>query len=347
MRLLTLLARHGIERHADAIDRLDAWFDQHLPAGQRDLVVSDTSLPAGHTEPLGPGRTLIGSSNAYWEFSAWDAAITYLGRRIDDYDVVHLATSAFGALGTRHLERFDARILGLMPGRRAVLGHIDHVRQPVHICGACSQAWVRSSWVFVAPQELCRLGSLVGISTSALLFSGDPAAPFQPEAPLSQNCRDDLVGWITGDGNGLGTSWHSRFDLTAATLGYFEAKALAILNEHLLSIRLRQAGCTMVDATWLAARVSHLGPDRALERVPTWQWQVAAREVVLHKHLSRSVRAALVSGETADIARQYGTAVGRQLLWQALRRDPALATTRPLVGALRRLHGLDRRRRSC
>jgi hypothetical protein len=73
--------------------------------------------------------------------------------------------------------------------------------------------------------------------------------------------------------------WHSRFELTRETLSLFEAKATAILNEQMMSSRLRAQGCALVDATWLATRRASLGEDEPLGAIPGWRWQITRRDV--------------------------------------------------------------------
>lgn len=45
-----------------------------------------------------------------------------------------------------------------------------------------------------------------------------------------------------GAGTGQGVISHSRFVATSETLRYFQAKVLAMLNEHMFSVRLRRQG---------------------------------------------------------------------------------------------------------
>ena len=78
---------------------------------------------------------------------------------------------------------------------------------------------------------------------------------FRPSAPLSANYQKYILDWLTGNGTGQGVEWHSRFGLTPESLPFFEAKASAILNEQMLSVRLRAQGCALLDATWLATRL--------------------------------------------------------------------------------------------
>jgi hypothetical protein len=277
MRIITLLARHGTAKYGDAVSAIDDFFARRMPGVARDLLVIDNALPPDHAATLGPGRALIGGSNRHWEFSAWDRGLSYLGARLDGTDWVHLATSAFRALGTDHLARFDGGLMGLLRDPRSALGHIDHYDDSVTIRGHSLRCWLRSSFVFVRAAELRGLGSLVSIEDPRAFFSGDPAAPFRADAPLSANYQRYLLGWLTGHGTGQGVTWHSRFDLSLETLGLFEAKAAAILNEQLLSARLSAQGCSLIDVTWLAARRARMGSRQPLGPIPDWKRQVADR----------------------------------------------------------------------
>ncbi len=278
MRILTLLVRTGMAKYSTALDDIEALFARQLPGVEWDLVIIDNSLPEDHEEVLAPHRTLIGGSGAAREFSAWDSGLAYVACRMLDYDFVHLATSAFRTLYTRYLDRIDVEMLQLALCRGAAIGHIDYYNNPITVLGRQSQAWLRSSFMFLPPAELKMLGSMVSLTESTALFSGNPTAPFRDEAPLCRRYRDYLLGWLTGDGTGQGVEWHSRFALSHDTLATFESKAVAIVNEHLLSIRLRTQGCAMLDATWLAGRAQVLTPiGQQLGAIPSWRRQIADR----------------------------------------------------------------------
>jgi hypothetical protein len=94
--------------------------------------------------------------------------------------------------------------------------------------------------------------------------------------------RAQITGWLTGEGTGQGTAWHSRFALTSETLAFFEAKALAILNEHALSMRLYGQGTSMVDATWLssALKSDRWGGSRPMA-LYDWRQQLVERRPYL------------------------------------------------------------------
>ena len=177
MRILTLFARHGAQDYPSALQDLDEIFRRRLADADRKLVIIDNALNEDHAEVLDDRTTLIGSSNANWEFSAWDRGIAFIGAQIAGFDFIHLVTSAFHTLHTDYLERIDTRLLGSIRGRAAALGHIDHYNEPIELHGRVSQSWLRTSLVFIPPPELQLLGSLVSIRDGQAMFSDNPASP--------------------------------------------------------------------------------------------------------------------------------------------------------------------------
>ncbi|WPH14788.1 hypothetical protein [Variovorax paradoxus] len=280
LRIATLMARHGTAKYQSAVADLRALFEQRLPQIEHTFIVVDNALPPSHEERLDGGVILIGGSNAAWEFSAWDSAIAYLGSRLDDFDFVHLATSAFRQLYVDYLDRFSERMLNLMLGRSVALGHVDYYNESVSLLGVGSQSWLRTSFVFLPPAEIRLLRSLVSVTSKEIFFSGNPSEPFLKEAPISTGYRKNILGWLTGDGTEQGVEWHSRFRLDATTLPFFESKVLAIFNEQMLSNRLRAQGCAVVDATWAATVVENLGQRGEPFSIPRWQEQLVARDSV-------------------------------------------------------------------
>ena len=278
MRILTLFARYGTQKYADAEATADALFARRLPQARREVVVIDGALPPEYREQTGTGRWRIGSDNASWEFSSWDSGLAFVGEKIHDFDFVHLATSAFNTLYTGYLDRLDARTLSLATGRAMAVGHVDCYPTPVTLLGRRSQGWLRTSWLFLPPLELALLRSLVSVRDEGLFFGDDPDAPFRSDAPLCPRYRTYILDWLTGQGTGQNVVWHSRFALGGETWPYFKAKARAILNEHMLSIRLAAQGCAMVDATWLATQAQDLPQGQGLGAAPNWRRQLPARD---------------------------------------------------------------------
>lgn len=278
LRIAVLLARHGVDAYVDAFDALRAFYERRLPGVDCEFLVVDNVLPPGHCERV-DGGTLIGAAEGAREFSSWQAGLDRFGDRLADFDFAHLTTAAFQEHYTAYIERIDERMLGAVKGRAAAVGHVDRYDAPVRLFGRISQSWIRSSFVFLPPTELRLLGSLASVTDGAALFSGDPARPFRADAPIDAAYQAYITGWLTGEGTGQGVTWHSRFEITADSLPQFEAKTLAILNEHALSLRLREQGCAVTDATWLAAIVGkQRGARPVLGAIPDWREQLARRD---------------------------------------------------------------------
>jgi hypothetical protein len=200
-----------------------------------------------------------------------------MGERLWDYDLINLATSAFRELYVDYLERFRPDVLASIAGKSVCLGHIDCYNEPIQIEGCTSQHWLRTSCVFLSPTELRILGTLASAGQRDRWFSGDPASPFRPSAPLSSNYQRLIIDWVTGKDIGQGVTWHSRINHDPEGLGEFEQKTLCILNEHLFGLRLRAGGCRTIDVTWLSGLLARSRPSDVDWNTPWWQ-QLARRD---------------------------------------------------------------------
>lgn len=278
LRILTLLARYGASSYAGADEKIERLFSQAVPGVEHRMLIVDNALPTGHAERVSLTKDLIGGDPAFREFSGFDEGLRRLGAGALGYDVLHLATAAYDQYYTRYIERFDEDTLRLVAGHGVVVGHVDAYGAPVAAYGVESQYWIRSSWVLIAPSELLLLGPLA-FARREPLFSGDPARPFRDDAPISPGYVKLISDWLTSsEGTGQGTAWHSRFDVSPETLRLFEDKTLAIINEHMLTVRLRAQGTRVLDQTWLAGHRTACLPLPAVW--PAWREQLAARDDV-------------------------------------------------------------------
>lgn len=274
MRVLSIVARHGTERYPSALEELSAIFARQLPQVTRTVVVVDNARPRATVERLDAATTVIGGDTALREFSAWDEALRHVGPGLADFELVHFATAAFNTLYTNYLRRFTPAVLEAAVRGRACVGHIDYYNAAVRLGPFTSRHWLRTACFVLPPSELALLGSMAGYSDRDALFSGDPAAPFRPDAPLCRTYQHYIAGWLRGSDIGQGVRWHSGFSLDRTNLLEFEQKALAIINEHLLAIRLRGQGCPLVDVTWLDTVGTTGEPDL---HTP-WTTQLAQRD---------------------------------------------------------------------
>ncbi|WP_321919181.1 glycosyltransferase family 4 protein [Paraburkholderia tropica] len=253
MKLLTLFVRYGDKDYRGAFKRLCEMYRQ-IDGLDYDALLIDTAMPLDCSVALGSRGRLIGGDNTCREFSGWNTALEQLGARIDDYDLVHVVTSAyeneyngFYPYINRAMFDYAAR------NPEVVLAHVDAYPAPARMLGRTFQTWGCSKFLIAHPRRIRALGSFTGELGFDDVFSSDAETPFRADAPLSENYRQYLVDWLTGDGLPHG-QWHSVFEMDAANLARFHSKAMSILDEHGLSMRLRESGARIVDYTWLHSR---------------------------------------------------------------------------------------------
>jgi hypothetical protein len=275
VRILTILTRFATEQYPRAEQELDDIFRRQMATVDRTVIVVDNAM--SDDGAAGGARRLIAGDNRAREFSGFDRGVKTIGRDLERFDLVHFATSAFNSLYVRYLDRFEPGLLGRFAGRPLCLGHIDAYNDGIGILGFHSQHWIRTGFFFLPPGEVKLLGSFVSVRDGERFFSGDPARPFREDAPLSQNYRRYIIDWLTGADIGQGVQWHSHFELTPETLPRFEHKALSIMNEHLLSIRLRALGCRQIDVTWAASVLARSRGAKVRWNTP-WRQQLAERD---------------------------------------------------------------------
>ncbi len=255
LRVGCVLARYGVDQYADALEKVDCFYAEHLPDVVRTTVVVDNALPRTKLRMLRSDTTLIGGDNSYWEFSAWDRGLAQLDRMKERVDLIHVVTSAFDTLYTGYIDKFNSSLLKEVSRAKACVGHIDHFDRPVEVLARESQHWIRTSFFFLPASAILALRSMVSFEHTEERFTADPAHPFKANAPISKQFQDYILSWLTGEGTGQGVTWHSRFTLNDETFPYFRAKALAMVNEHLLSLRLRELGFPLIDVGWLAGQI--------------------------------------------------------------------------------------------
>ncbi len=285
MKIVTLLARNGTDAYPASEQRVSEIFAEHMPEVDRQTVIIDNALPPSTVERLNDNETLLGGDNNFWEFSAWDKAIAWLGSEIWSYDLVHLATSAFHTLYLKYLHLFNVAMLSSVAARPVCLGHIDCYNDDVRILSFQSQHWIRTSFFFLPPTELKMLRTLVSARNPERLLGNGSDRPFSENSAVCERYREYVLSWLNGSEIGQGMAWHSRLELTEESWPLFRSKALAIFNEHLLSIRLRGQGTRLIDTTWLAGKLAADEPD-SIDWSRRWSAQLAERredKVLVHE----------------------------------------------------------------
>ncbi len=245
LNVLCLFLRYGINDHPQGLPDLQNWYDKKMSGTNVTTWIIDNKLEGeGGGIDLVTGFRLLSGNNEQREFSAFQKVLSQHREEIEAYDVVHFVTSAFNTLFTEYLDYFFVDQLEWVAHRPICLGHIDSYDEPIQIAGETSQSWIRTCFFFMSPETAYSIPNIVSFQEEEQFF--DASGEFLNESSLSENYRQYIAEWLTGK-TIQGVSWHSKIPDTRS----FKGKTLAILNEHMLGIRLRKAGISLVDYFWL------------------------------------------------------------------------------------------------
>jgi hypothetical protein len=229
-----------------------------------------------------PDVLLVSGSNNETEFSAYDegrqALLTYSGSHPD---VWLIANDRFAAYGQRHLKFLNHSLLKFTAASLLASGDVDTVPRQFWKLDAnlvpqlesrapqsAQSSYIRSNWLLISDRALRRLGPLTTITSVQYaehvpnnlpgLPAGSPEARWPLSTWLGNAIGNWMYEWLTQAGN-----WHKAEPLTPSSWPRLRRKALAILNEQLLTVRLREAGIAIVP--WRQARaLSSLDPTSLL-----------------------------------------------------------------------------------
>jgi glycosyltransferase involved in cell wall biosynthesis len=260
--VLCLYLRYGLNDHPHGLSDLQDWYARKMTNAQTTTWIIDNKLKTevDGVDPVA-GFRLLSGDNRQREFSAFQKVLTEHRAEIEKYDIVHFVTSAFNTLFTGYLDYFQVDHLAPVAHRPICLGHIDTYDEPIQLTGETSQSWIRTCFFFMSPESIYSIPGFVSFHQESQFF--DAEGNFRSDGGLSANYRQYISGWLTGE-TMQGVSWHS----TIPDAKSFAGKTLAILNEHMLSIQVRNAGIHLMDYYWLkdysqdlSSSIDHFIPD--------------------------------------------------------------------------------------
>ncbi|MBN2243023.1 MAG: hypothetical protein JW793_10065 [Acidobacteria bacterium] len=272
MKILCLFLRYGEGEYPEAFQGLRRWYDSNIRNARPAFWVIDNKLLAGYDTANADGFRVLGGDNRFWEFSAWDSILKTFAGQAGQFDIVHFVTSAYNTLYTGYLDHFSELQLDYVLNRPVCLGHIDSYDEPVEIRGYTSRHWIRTCFFFLSRRSLTRLGSILSLENRAEFF--DEKGQLR-QGPISSFYIKCITGWLGGRVL-QGVSWHS----TLTDSEHFQQKAMAILNEHMLAVRMRECGLNPVDFCWLRHALA-TGSGNSLPEPAPWEQQIELRRQVL------------------------------------------------------------------
>jgi hypothetical protein len=211
--------------------------------GQATLVRIDNAQESLAARETGPYEFTIGGDNTSWEFSGWQRGLDFAIARGIAFDHAVFVNDAFlnGERGQEPFGLVEIRALlnphTLAQLQTGLLGRIDFNRFPVVIDGLDAGHWVRSCAFAMdrSTAEGIRLAAVDRADADRFLPREFSNALLLPDAPVNREFAEFLTRWIS-------MRWRRAQQVDASNWPFIRGKLTAILNERLLTARLRANG---------------------------------------------------------------------------------------------------------
>jgi len=204
-------------------------FDEQKQARQEDHNVYD-----------------IAGDNRYWEFSGWKKGLAFLEAKHIEPDLIIFVNDAFLNFSKRGQDYryYKSRIstLTLRRLKDSVLGFIDSYNEFDMLLGYDVSSWIRTN-LFVVPYGVARQLGFPLIADEVIremlpeTYSGKI---FKENHHINPTLKRFLEFWITED-------WHLGRPVNRENWAFLRAKLIAILNERLLTAKLRELSVQVVN----------------------------------------------------------------------------------------------------
>lgn len=197
------------------------------------------------TKNVAPNIVELQGDNTDREFSGWQKGVEFLRAHDIPYDVVLFANEAMEAVEPCYLkDHSPSWLLWKSYLLKGVFGLVATRWEKTVVRGKSTRIWLGTHCFFVPRIIVEKLGTVVSVDASTFEeylpreFPGVEEI-FKPTAPINSATEDRIVRWLTRE-------WHSKFTLSESTWPVFRAKANAIINEELLTLRIRELGYFIV-----------------------------------------------------------------------------------------------------
>jgi len=245
-----VLAAYDVDRTATAMHELVASVVSN--EGRRAVVVanSDAVLRRLSKWELPPAIEVVRGSNKVGEFSAYQEGVDWLRSRQCLPETFLFANDRALSYGDRYGAVLDRRALEVVRGYPMVCGTINSYGKSVALAGSLLDVWCRTNFVLTSRVALAAIGSTVSLGPAEFdtrVPVEFPGEGWSPAPWLGPEYAGIVLDWLTREGN-----WYRAEPISEANWPAMRVKLLAIINEHLFSIRARENGVPLVDYTQLA-----------------------------------------------------------------------------------------------
>lgn len=222
--------------------------------------------------------TLIPGSNLNHEFSGWQEGLDFLSKSLQNYRYVIFANDTFARPDS------DARKFLLLPKLTLAItssrlhdavGLIHH-HPTLRLSGDLGKYnvvnWICTGCFALSGSVLCRLRGVVDYSSVCLAYISDSDEDIILNNKASKALREYIDLWLADAANG----WYNAIPRPRTTdeISLLRKKSLMILDEMMLSIKVKEVGGNLHDPSVLYCQANGLRtlmqpPLRIIKRVST------------------------------------------------------------------------------
>jgi hypothetical protein len=218
---------------------------------ERALVWNGDQNRQSDFSPFATSWALHAGSNLNHEFSGWQEGLAFLSRPLNDYRYIIFANDTFSRPDS------DARKFSLLPKLALAItssrlydgiGLIHH-HHALGLSGDLGQHhvanWICTGCFALSGSVLCRLKGVVDYSSVCLEYIADADEDIILNNKASKPLREYIDWWLADAANG----WYGAISRPrmAEEISFLRKKSLMILDEMMLSIKIREAGGDLYD----------------------------------------------------------------------------------------------------
>lgn len=236
------------------------------PSQTRAVIVANSAEAEDRLKSMTClGRVnVIRGTNMVGEFSAYEEGLRHLEDRGPPSALVILANDRALSYGDTYGDLLRPAPLSSVAQNGIVVGNIDSYQRPIELLGEQLTTWCRSNLVVLPRVALDQVGGALQLSDEEYgryVPEAFPGPAWLPEEWLGADYAALVMTWLTSP-----RAWYRASPLREESWPVVRRKLLAIVNEHVLSMRLHAAGYPLMGYRRVALMQSGLLPRQALVR---------------------------------------------------------------------------------
>lgn len=261
-----VLAAYDVERTATVMREIVA--SVISGEGCRAVVVANSEAVLRRLDQwdLPRGIEVIRGSNEVGEFSAYQEGVDQLRSQERLPETLLVANDRALSYGDRFGAVLDPQALEVLCTHPMLCGTINSYGRSVPLLGCWLDTWCRTNFMLTSREALAAIGSAVSVGRAE--FDSHvpvefPGEGWSPASWLGPEYARIVLSWLTKRGN-----WYRAEPISEANWLFMRLKLLAIINEHLFSVRARERGVPLIGYKQL------VGFKELRVQPPTFAWVI-------------------------------------------------------------------------